>query len=71
MHYHMGYNHKFGMVGDIYGSEITVIFKNKTKKNPPVLILHFSISTMLKMTYNFRNCKVAFLDCYKVDVINS
>ena len=57
------------MVGAIYGSEITIIkkltflFKGKT----PVLILCFSILTMLKMT--FRNCKV-FLDCYQYSCCN-
>ena len=25
---------------------------------------------MLKMTYNFRNCKVAFLDCYQYSCCN-
>ena len=29
MHYQMEYNHRFGMVGAIYGSEITMI-KKKT-----------------------------------------
>ena len=34
----------------------------------PILILHLSILTMLKMTYNFENCKVAFF--LKLIVIN-
>ena len=27
IHYHRGYNHSFGMVGAIYGSETTMIYK--------------------------------------------
>ena len=58
----------FGMMGAIYGSEATMIFLFKGLT--PVIILHFSILTMLEMTYNYRNCKVAFLDCYQYSCCN-
>ena len=62
------------MVNGIYGSETTVIFKKNfsfcSKDKKPVLILHYSILTMLKMTYSFRNCKIAFLDCYQYSCCN-
>ena len=58
------------MVGAKYGSETTMILKLLEflfKGYTPVLILHFSILTMLKMTYN---CKVASLDCYQYSCFN-
>ena len=68
IHNHRGYNHRFGMVGAIYGSETIMILKKLEflfKGLTHVFILHFSILTMLKMTYNFRNCKDRYqFSCY-------
>ena len=68
-HYHGGYNHKFGIVCFMYVSEITkitttLVLDQRARINA-CFILHFSILTMLKRTYYFRKCEVAFFfDCY-------
>ena len=49
------------MVGAICGAEI--VPKERTRINA-CLILRFTISTMLEMTFIFRNCELALiLDC--------
>ena len=60
------------MVGAIYGSETTIMKKTLVfvQRINTCKILHFSILTMLKMTYNFRNCKVASLDYYQYSCCN-
>ena len=60
------------MVGAIYGSETTMIQKALFSVQRKNACFNSSfIFTMLKMTYNFRNCEVAFiLDCYQYSCCN-